>query len=160
MPGGQPDSAFRNYSVAPGRTSGYAARHVTLFRGLCVALVAALGLLPLAPPAHVHDTVDEAGHHGLVAHRHAESHGPFEAVRQLRGHEPTHIEDPESVVATLDPVFVAPAAPDLAPPGLVPVLWTRSDDSSRPLARAPFVERQIHGPPRAPAATRGPPALS
>ena len=121
--------------------------------------MAALGLLPLAPPAHVHDTVDEAGHHGLIAHRHAESHGPFEAVPQVRGHEPTHIEDPESVVATLDPVFVLPVAPDPAPPGVIPVPWTGIDDSSHPLARTPFVERQIHGPPRAAAATRGPPLL-
>ena len=133
---------------------------MTPLRSLCAALVAALGLLPMAPPAHVHDTVDEAGHHGLLAHRHAESHGPLEAVPTRHGHEPTHIEDPESVVATLDPVFVAPVAPDLAPPALVPSLWTSTKDSSRPLVRAPFVERQIHGPPRAPATTRGPPILS
>lgn len=123
-------------------------------------LVAVLGLLPLAPPAHVHDTVDEAGHHGLLAHQHADTHGPVDVVVHAAGREPVHIEDAESVVATLDAVFVAPASPDLAAPALVAAVRIGPGRSSHPVAPTPYVERQIHGPPRALSLTRGPPVLS
>lgn len=44
------------------------------FRVVSAVLAAAIGVLPLVPPEHVHDTRSADGHHGVVAHRHAGAH--------------------------------------------------------------------------------------
>ncbi len=46
-----------------------------LRRAATLLLAAAIGMLPIAPPEHVHDAVDHDGHHATVAHRHADAHG-------------------------------------------------------------------------------------
>jgi hypothetical protein len=129
-------------------------------RGSCAVLIVALGLLPLVPPAHVHDAVDEAGHHDRVAHRHAESHHAAEPLPLVDGREPTHVEDAESVVSTLDPVFIGSSAFTLPVPALPVEAVILAPDVASTATFDPFVERQIHGPPRAPTLLRGPPAFS
>jgi hypothetical protein len=133
---------------------------VTPVRGLSAVLIAALGLLPLVPPAHVHDAVDEAGHHGRIAHRHTAAHHAAEPLPLVDGREPTHVEDAESVVSTLDPVFIGSPDFTLRAPALPAETVILAPDVAPTATRDPFVERQIHGPPRAPTLLRGPPVLS
>ena len=127
-----------------------------LLRVSGAVLAAAIGLGPLVPPEHVHET-EEHGHHRMVVHRHAEAHR-LAAPAGLH-HRELH-EDDEPVL-TLTPFYTVPAepAPPAASPAFVVVLpeppvattFHRDGDSREPL---------IHGPPRAPASLRGPPRSS
>src|SRR5262245_44734681 len=110
----------------------------------------------MAPVEHVHKTTDEDGHHHVVAHSHTEAHH-----HDLTA-EPHHasVDDDDSVVLALDPVFAVPHAPVLRAPALWRVLVLPEPEVRLRSASPSFIERLIHGPPRAPSALRGPPASS
>jgi len=128
-----------------------------LNRLLALAAACAVGLWPLAPRVHLHETTDDHGHHAAVAHRHAEEHHHHAGEPGQGGAE---LEDEESVVTTLDPVLARASAFVLAAPE-PPVVTLLNDplDGAR-VERAIFVERLIHGPPRAPTPLRGPPTAN
>jgi hypothetical protein len=129
---------------------------VTLLRVSGVALAVTIGLGPVVPPEHVHET-DEHGHHRMVVHRHAEAH-PLSVPAAPHDREVHEDDDP---ILTLTPLFTVPAVPVVPPASpatvvLLPeppvaVAFHRAGDSNEPL---------IHGPPRAPAPQRGPPRSS
>jgi len=118
-------------------------------------LTAVLGALPWAPRAHVHDVTGADGHDRRVAHAHREAHVPDADHDHWRHGSALDHED--SVVATLDPVFTVPAAQLPAAPAVSLAALIPEPPAARRLVRSGFVERLIHGPPRAPAALRGPP---
>ena len=128
---------------------------MTFLRVSGVALAVAIGLGPIVPPEHVHET-EEHGHHRMVVHRHAEAHRlPVPGAPQREIHED------DVPILTLTPLFTVPGAPDVPPASTttvvvlpeppVAVAFHRAGDSGEPL---------IHGPPRAPAPQRGPPRSS
>jgi hypothetical protein len=116
-----------------------------------------VALTPLAPVQHVHET-EEHGLRELLVHSHSSAHhGPTQPVK----HEGIRLEDQDTVVLTLDPVFALPDPTAVVAPPVVAV----TDRAIEPpavarLALAPVVERLTHSPPRAPAVLRGPPSLS
>ena len=133
-------------------------------------LVLGLGSLPMAPAEHVHEATGHDGHHKAVAHRHTAPHAVHAAHHDdvgARGRAdeadqgratPPAFDDDDSVVVTLDPVFVG-SRPFAAPPPALVVTRVVVPPDARGLGRpAPFVERLIHGPPRAPTFLRGPPS--
>ena len=124
-----------------------------VWRLLGVALTVAIGLLPIAPPEHVHEH-DSDGHHETVVHRHVQVH------HSLPSGDHRHLawDDDDTPVATLTDEYVAPATVQIGAP---PVAAVTVLPVPQPLllSRAEFVERLIHGPPRSPAALRAPPAL-
>ena len=125
-------------------------------RSVSLVLMVVFGALPLAPQAHVHDVLGTDGHEHRVAHSHRESHS-----QDLAGLHPPHgaaLDHEGSVVATFDPVFRVPPDQVLAAPVATAVGLILEPPVVRRLARSGFVERLIHGPPRAPAEPRGPPS--
>lgn len=111
---------------------------------------------PLAPPVHVHEMVDEAGHHAAVAHSHAEEHHRRVAVAQKSLLE---IEDEDRVVTTLDPVFVSASLYIAKAPAAVVVALIDQPPVLAHVVRAFYVVARLNqGPPRAPNPLRGPPA--
>jgi hypothetical protein len=118
---------------------------------LAAVLATALGVVPLAPPEHVHEA-GEHGHHQRVVHRHFEEHrlGPDPGFR-------AHVEDDDAPLLTLNTVFTVPSTH--AVPVAAPVEAVRIDAPAAVASfyRTPYVERVIHGPPRAPASPRAPP---
>lgn len=138
-------------------------------RTLSFVLMAVLAALPWAPRAHVHAVREADGEHHVVhTHRQAHTHhvapnhhGDHDADRDADHdqHRAT-LDHDESVVATLEPVFTVPATHLLAAPVSTLLGLIAEPPPLQRLARAGFVERLIHGPPRAPAAERGPPSIS
>lgn len=127
---------------------------VPLLRNLPIILTAALAVAPLAPPAHVHGLTAEDGQRESLTHRHAVPHHHDGHP----GHDQATFYEDESVVATLDAVFLIQSAYADTTPGLVvaslehePMLRTRTIRSRR-------VERLIHGPPPPRTASRAPPS--
>ena len=124
---------------------------VRLRKLLIAVLAGAIGLLPVMPPEHVHETALPDGHHHLVVHRHAAGH----VSMPHPGSGP--LIDDQDPVLTLDALFTAPAQTVVS----APVLTTVSVPvPPATISRAPqdqFVECLIHGPPRAPTDLRGPP---
>ena len=124
-------------------------------RTVSLCLVAGLAALPLAPVEHVHRTDGPDGHQ-VVAHAHFEDHHHQAASDD--DHLATHVEDDDSVVLTLDRVFVPEqAAPHLdmtAAAGiyLPPRAVVRAGAADR------YLQRLIHGPPRGPTSLRAPPS--
>ena len=127
-----------------------------LLRVSSAVLAAAVGLVPIVPPEHVHET-EEQGHHRMVVHRHVDAH-PLAAPAGPHDRELHEDDDP---VLTLTAVYTVPGSPlvPAASPSFVVVLpeppvtatFHRGGDSREPL---------IHGPPRAPASLRAPPRSS
>lgn len=117
------------------------------------ALVAAMGLLPIVPPEHVHEG-EAHGHAHVVMHRHEAFHGVADHDRQ---HE-SAVEDDDGPVLTLTTVYTVPIARGMpAPPPLVHFLAAPPAPSRlEPLVAD--VALLIHGPPRATTPPRAPPA--
>lgn len=125
-----------------------------LLRVSSAVLAAAIGLGPIVPPEHVHET-EEHGHHRMVVHRHVEAHPLATGAHRREVHE-----DDEPVL-TLTSVYTVPVTPAVVPASAasvvvlpeppVAVAFHRAGDSREPL---------IHGPPRAPTPVRGPPRSS
>jgi hypothetical protein len=120
-----------------------------------MALVAALGLVPLMPAEHAHRT-ELDGHSQIVVHQHAQPH----AIGHLPAGTPAGrpvFDHPDDPVLTLSTVFIVPL------PHAVPVL----DRLFVPIVQPPprdarealigLIERPIHGPPRPSLSLRGPP---
>ena len=124
------------------------------FRALALCLAAALASLPLAPVEHVHRTDGPYGQH-LIAHAHLEDH--HHQAEPDAGYLATHVEDDDTVVLTLDRVFVPHtlhSAVDMtveADSYLPPPAVVRAGVAAR------YQRRFIHGPPRGPTSLRAPP---
>lgn len=56
------------------------------WRLLACVLTAAIGVLPVAPPEHVHD-LDHGGHHQTLAHRHTGGHSRHDADSAGTSHD-------------------------------------------------------------------------
>jgi hypothetical protein len=112
---------------------------------------ALLGLLPLAPPEHVHE-VRTTGHVTVILHRHVEPHG---IVRHSPAPGSTAFDDDDPIL-TLTPVYTVPA-PVVATPSSSQPRAVIESPSPRFVWQAMDVEHLIHGPPRTPPALRGPP---
>ena len=116
-----------------------------------IVLTAAIGLLPMAPPAHLH-AVDDHGHAAALVHRHEVTHEHH--------HQDGLVSAADASLLELDDVFVASSITVLGdPPARVvavlepPVIETRGGPQDD-------VENLIHGPPRAPSPLRAPPSIS
>jgi hypothetical protein len=124
-------------------------------RAVSLCLVAGLAAFPLAPVEHVHRTDGPDGHHRLVAHAHVEDHHHAEPDDHDLA---THVEDDDTVVLTIDRVFVPEQpAPQLARDAaadhyLPPLAVVRAGAADR------YLQRLIHGPPRGPTSLRAPPS--
>ena len=124
-------------------------------RAVSLCLVAGLAALPLAPVEHVHRTDGPDGHQ-VVAHAHFEDHHHQAASDD--DHLATHVEDDDSVVLTLDRVFVPEQAArhlDMTAAAgiyLPPLAVVRAGAADR------YLQRLIHGPPRGPTSLRAPPS--
>jgi hypothetical protein len=140
------------------------------WRLLAFVLTAAVGVLPMAPPEHVHD-VDHDGHHETLAHRHAGGHaqhaaGVIDHDDHDRDHDAGHapvaaLDDEDSVLAALStPTWTRPAldAPDA--PATAVVAWILPPAPATRVGHVADVERLIHGPPRTVTSLRGPPVVS
>jgi hypothetical protein len=127
-------------------------------RLLSVVVLSAIGLMPLAPPEHVHDTTDAEGHHAALTHRHAESHHGYGVASD---HDRATVEDADSVVATVDVVSTAASVSFVprVPVATVTAALQDSEPSTR-WVRSDFIERLIHAPPRGPTSLRAPPVPS
>ena len=128
---------------------------VLVSRAVSLCLVAGLAALPLAPVEHVHRTDGPDGHHRLVAHAHVEDHHHAEPGDDDLA---THVEDDDTVVLTIDRVFVpeqpAPHPDMTAAAGVYqpPLAVVRAGAADR------YLQRLIHGPPRGPTSLRAPPS--
>ena len=129
-------------------------RGVQVSRAVSWCLVACLAALPLAPVEHVHRTDGPDGHQ-VVAHAHFEDHHHAEPGENDLA---THVEDDDSVVLTLDRVFIpeqpAPHLDMTAAAGLYlpPLAVVRAGAADR------YLQRLVHGPPRGPTSLRAPPS--
>lgn len=125
---------------------------MTVTSFLVGGLVAAMGLLPIAPPEHVHEGEDH-GHAHVVTHRHEALHGVADHDRQ---HE-SAVDDDDGPVLTLTTVYTVPVTWGV--PTLVPLVHLLVEPPTpNPLARIVVdVAQLIHGPPRAPTPPRAPP---
>ena len=124
-------------------------------RWIGAVLAAAVGILPMAPPEHVHE-VEERGHHLLLVHRHPDSHAAADASH----HRESVFDHSEAPSATVDAAYLAPPIAHLEAPVVKggPVIEPPKQPAT--LRTPEYVEHLIHGPPRAPAALRAPPSAS
>ncbi len=156
-----------------------------LWRVLSLALATAIGVLPMAPPEHVHD-VDHDGHHATVAHRHVSSHDrhslPADDHDDLAHHDGpelghhggpdldhddglapgrpvTSIDDESSVIALVTPIWTVPSLDTPDAPATTVIAWILPPAARTHSGHVDDVERLIHGPPRPFASLRGPPSL-
>jgi hypothetical protein len=139
-------------------------RTVLSQRILSIVALTAIGLAPLAPPAHVHETTTADGQHDAITHRHTALHtgddDSGEIGRPTRENFGT-VEHGGAVVAILDLVSTAPD-PGFVPAPYVSSAAVRLDEPESPTTavRGELVERLIHAPPRGPTASRAPPSTS
>jgi len=112
----------------------------------------AMGLLPVAPPEHVHEA-EEQGHVHAVIHRHLKQHGILEH------HSERHatVDDDDGPSLTLTTIYTVPASLALDSPARIVSAWMEPPAPQR--FERPFadVDILIHGPPRAPTPPRAPP---
>ena len=126
-------------------------------RQVAVVLAVAVAVLPIAPPEHVHETTEPNGHHDFIAHRHTPAH-LLDVAGQETHHGPA-VDDEHSAIITLDPVLTAPNSAYVPAVPSLPFIGVLQEPAEVWRAvPSDFVERLIHGPPRAPSALRGPPA--
>lgn len=124
-------------------------------RCLALLLAAAVAWLPLAPPEHVHEA-EEHGHQHLLVHRHASTHH-FALAGQH--HDGVFDDDDDAPVLTVASVFTVPAPAAGLSQALTHSVVLPAPPVSTRVDRTPqYVERQIHGPPRAPTGLRAPPS--
>lgn len=120
-----------------------------------LALVAALGLVPLMPAEHAHQA-ETNGHRQVVVHQHSQAH----AI----GHLPRDRDDrrtfdhPDDPILILSTVYTAPAPQTPAVPSCTLIAVIQPPQAETGGASYGFVELLIHGPPRAPTGPRAPPA--
>ena len=129
---------------------------VTRLRSVSFVLALLLGAIPLLPAEHVHETVGAGGQWELVAHNHATEHVPHLDVRESDSH--ATLEDEDTVILTVDPVFVPTVVYAVATPA-APQIRLLEEPQISERFRTPVHEPLAHGPPRAPSDLRGPPSL-
>jgi hypothetical protein len=115
-------------------------------------LSAALGLLPIAPPEHIHEA-EEQGHVHVVIHRHLKTHGILE-------HDAEHhqtLDDNDGPVLTLATSYNVPALPVIGGAPRTLGAWIDPPPPRRVERVLADVDILIHGPPRAPTPPRAPP---
>jgi hypothetical protein len=122
-------------------------------RLLGTAIAAAMAILPVVPPEHVH-VIEEHGHHEVTVHRHA----PLHAVERHGGATPLKFDHTDEPILTLALIYRAPAPVVIAAPPTTAFAWLNPPQTT-PLVVAVDVERVIHGPPRASTSLRAPPAF-
>ena len=123
-------------------------------RLIALVLTAAVGWIPVAPPEHVHEAEEHGQHHAIV-HRHAAAHT---ATHHDRDHDGV-LDDDDGSILTLEPIYTVPSAVTLSIPS-APIA-VRLDPPVYTFAiKTEYVERLIHGPPRAPTGLRAPPLPS
>lgn len=122
-------------------------------RVLSLALVMALGLVPLLPAEHVHE-LEADGHRHLVVHQHSHFHSILH-VPEDRSGGPA-FDHPDGPILTLSTVYTAPPPYVVAIPSRIVDLIQPPDAETSGGSNA-FVERLIHGPPRPRLSLRGPP---
>ena len=124
-------------------------------RTLSLALVAAIGLIPVMPPEHVHET-EANGRPHIVVHQHAQAH----TIGHLPGGHSHHgvLDHPDDPLFSFSAVFTTSAPQTLAVPVRTVVAIVQPLHADAQLVSIGFVERLIHGPPRSPSGLRAPPA--
>jgi 1,6-anhydro-N-acetylmuramate kinase len=136
---------------------------VPAFRAISLVLAGALGAAPLLPAQHAHEA-EENGHSRIVLHQHAQPH----TIGQLPGQNHRHdrdgrhdrqgtVDHPDDPVLTVSTVFTTSAPQTLGVPARVVVAAIQPVHVDIGRASSGFVERLIHGPPRAPSGLRAPP---
>jgi hypothetical protein len=129
-------------------------RFVQAFRLVGVSLIAAIGFIPLAPAEHVHE-FEEHGTHQKIVHRHSEGHA---ALDHSAGHHGV-VDHDDALILMLPTVYTVPTAPaDAASPEVAIVGLLEPPLARRLHPGTEFIERLIHGPPRATASLRAPPS--
>jgi hypothetical protein len=130
----------------------------TVFSGrvLCLLLALGVGWIPTAPPEHVHESEDH-GHEHVVVHRHFDGHH----TQSHAAHHDNSVNDDDAAVVMLEAVYGMPSAAFAGlsyqvPPAVVLAVPPVPVHSPTP----DYVERLIHGPPRAPTGLRAPPVLT
>jgi len=128
-------------------------------RGVSLILAGALGMVPLLPAEHAHE-VEADGHSRVVVHQHAQPHsiGHLPGAHHRRGRQQI-VDHPDEPVLTLSTVFTNSTPHTLAIPLRVVVAIIQPVQLDLGRASTGFVERLIHGPPRAPSGLRAPPAF-
>jgi hypothetical protein len=127
---------------------------VLRFGPLSLALVAVLGLAPLVPAEHVHQS-EVNGHSHIFVHQHSQLH--------KIGHVPGDVgrqgvfDHPDDPVLTLSTVFIVPSLHLLAVPDHPLVVTIEPLQPADREALIELIEWPIHGPPHAPRSLRGPP---
>ena len=118
-----------------------------------IALALAVGSLPVAPPEHVHEA-EEHGHQHVLMHRHFAAHTNN---HHQDGHDGVFDHD-DGPMLTLDAIYTLPVAvTPLAPPPHVVISFIDPPAINLVFRHPDYVERLIHGPPRAPTGLRAPP---
>ena len=121
-------------------------------------LVVVLGLVPAAPPEHVHEA-EEHGHRSLLVHRHSQAHVSQDHASQ--DHDAAHqtvVHDEDAPITALDVFYTVPSVsgaiasrPAVAVITLVPPV----EDEVR--GAPDYADVPIHGPPRTSTSLRAPP---
>ena len=128
---------------------------VLRFPVFSLVLAAALGLVPLVPPEHAHQT-ETNGHRQVVVHQHSQAH----AISHLPGGRDDRraFDHPDDPILTLSTVYSAQASQLPAVPIRTVIATIQPLQAEAGRASYGFVELLIHGPPRVPAGPRAPPA--
>jgi hypothetical protein len=114
-------------------------------------------MAPLLPAEHAHE-VEADGHSRVVVHQHAQPHSIGHLPGAHHRHDRQQIVDhPDDPVLTLSTVFTNSTPQTLAVPLRVVVAIIQPVHLDLGRASTGFVERLIHGPPRAPSGLRAPP---
>ena len=125
---------------------------VKVSKFLAAALGAALGLLPIGPPEHLHEG-EEHGHVHIVIHRHPKPHGLLEHHAE---HHST-VGDDDGPALILTTIYTVPAGPAVASPPQIVSAWMEPPTPRRVERLFADIDLLIHGPPRAPTPPRAPP---
>jgi hypothetical protein len=126
-------------------------------RVLSLALVMALGLVPLLPAEHVHE-LETDGHRHLVVHQHSHFHSIIHLPEDRTGGPA--FDHPDDPILTLSTVYTAPPPYVVAIPSERIVDLIQPPDAETGRGSNASVERLIHGPPRPRLSLRGPPHSS
>jgi hypothetical protein len=127
-----------------------------------IVLALLMGAVPMLPVEHAHEA-DLDGHHEVLVHRHSELHLPGHDDHRDDHHQDQAgrvLDHDDDHTITLSSSFIAPSPHVSAAPvrSVVAIL------EPPPMVVNPgptaYVERLIHGPPRAPTGLRAPPSSS
>jgi hypothetical protein len=127
---------------------------VSTFRIFAAVMLTVIGIVPLTPPEHAHES-ETGGEHAAVIHRHGGS--PFAQHSWHHHTDGGAFDHLDGRTITLDPLFtvqasfvaVEPLAPLVAVLAQPPISLVRRPHSD--------VERLIHGPPGPSSGLRAPP---